>query len=53
MHTMNFCSDFTPGEKKSCDKKVSELEVTLVIKSFSNNKSLGNNGLTKEMHESF
>ena len=37
-------------EKKVCDKEINE-QVILAMKSFSNNKSPGNNGLTKEFCE--
>ena len=34
-------------KKKVCDEVISEQEVILAMKSFSNNKSLGIHGLTK------
>ena len=37
-------------KKKVCDKEISEQEVILAMKSFSNNKSPGSNGLTKEFY---
>ena len=40
-------------KKKVCDKEISEHEVILAMKSFSNNKSPVNNGLTKEFYETF
>ena len=36
-----------------CDKEITEKELLNVIKSFSNNKSPGNDGLTKELYEFF
>ena len=48
-----FATDLKPEEKKVCDEKISEQEVILGMKSFSNNKSPGNDGLTKEFHETF
>ena len=36
-----------------CDEEVSEKEVLDVIKTFANNKSPGNDGLTKELYEMF
>ena len=41
------------GAKKVCDEEISEQEVILALKSFSNNKSPGNDGLTKESFETF
>ena len=41
-------------EKKNvCNEEVSEQEVILAMKSFSNNKSPGNDGLTKDFDETF
>ena len=45
--------DLKSGEKKVCDEEISEQEVILVLKSFSNNKSPGNDGLIKEFYETF
>ena len=39
--------------KKICNKEISEQGVILAMKSFSNNKSLGNDGLTEEIYETF
>ena len=36
-----------------CDEEVPEKEVIEVIKTFANNKSPGNDGLTKELYETF
>ena len=40
-------------QKKVCDEEISEQEVVLALKSFSNNKSAGNDGLTKEFYGTF
>ena len=40
-------------QKKVCDKEISQQEVVLALKSFSNNKSTGNDGLTKEFYGTF
>ena len=40
-------------EKKVCDEEISEQEVILAMKSFSNSKSSGNDGLTKDFYEIF
>ena len=54
---MNFLDILLPTlnqeKKKVCDKEISEQEVILVRKSFSNDKSPGNDGLAKELYESF
>ena len=52
MHTMNFLEIFhyrpsARRKKKFVTKKNSEQEVILAMKSFSNNKSPGNNDLTR------
>ena len=39
--------------KKVCDEEISEQVVILALKSFSNNKSPENDGLTKEFYETF
>ena len=49
----HFTTDLKPGEKKVCDKEISAQEVILVRKSFSKDKSPGNDGLAKELYESF
>ena len=41
------------GAKKVCDEEISEQEVILALKSFSNNKSPGNDGLREEFWETF
>ena len=41
----------TEEQKQDCDKEISEKEVIDALKSFSNNKSPGNDGLTKEFYE--
>ena len=38
-------------QKKVCDEEISEPEVILALASFSNNKSPGNDDLTKEFYE--
>ena len=43
----------TQEQKKDCEKEISEKEVTDALKSFSNNKSPRNHGLTKEFCETF
>ena len=52
VHTMNFLEIFTtdlkPGEKKICDEEIGEEEMILAMKSISNNKFPGNDGLTNE-----
>ena len=40
-------------EKKVCDKEITEQEVILAMKCFSNNKFPRNHGLTKEFYETF
>ena len=40
-------------EKKICDEEISKEEVILAMKSLSNNKSPGNDGLTKEFCDTF
>ena len=40
-------------QKKVCDEEISEPEVILALTSFSNNKSPGNDDLTKEFYETF
>ena len=40
-------------EKKICDEEIIEQVVILALKSFSYNKSPGNDGLTKEFQENF
>ena len=45
-----FTTDLKPGEKKG---EISEQALILAVKSFSNNKPPGNNGLTKEFYETF
>ena len=40
-------------EKKVCDEGISQQEAILALKSFSNNKSPRNDGLTKEFYETF
>ena len=53
LHTKRyFTTDLNPGEKKVCEKDISE-HVILAMKSFSNNKSPGNDGLTKEFYGIF
>ena len=39
--------------KKVYDEEISEQEEIVAMESFSNNKSLGNEGLTKEFYETF
>ena len=58
MHTINFLEIFhlstsSQERKKICNKEISEQGVILAMKSFSNNKSLGNDGLTEEIYETF
>ena len=43
----------TQEQKQDCEKEISEKEVIDALKSFSNNKSPGNDGLTKEFYEAF
>ena len=45
--------DLQPGKKNVCDEEISEQEVILAMKRFGNNKSPGNDGLTKEFYETF
>ena len=45
-----FTTDLKLGVKKG---EISEQELILAVKSFSNNKSSGNNDLTKEFYETF
>ena len=58
-HAYNeFLRDISPPtlsleKKQVCDEQISEQEVILAIKSFSNNKFPGNDGLTKELYETF
>ena len=40
-------------QKQDCEKEISKKEVMDALKSFSNNKSLANDGLTKEIYEAF
>ena len=40
-------SRFNPEQKQDCEMEISEKEVINALKSFSNNKSPGNDGLTK------
>ena len=43
----------TRRKRKVCDEEISEQEVILAMKNFSNNKSPGNDGLTKVFYETF
>ena len=43
----------TPEQKQDSDKEMSEKEIIDALKSFSNNKLPGNDGLTKEFYETF
>ena len=58
MYTMNFLETFqlltlSQEENKVCDEEISEQEVILAWKSFSNNKSPRNDGAIKEFYETF
>ena len=43
----------TQEQKQDSEKEISEKEVFDAIKSFSNNKSLGTDSLTKDIYEAF
>ena len=43
----------TQEQKQDCEKEISKKEVIDALKSFSNNKSPGKDGLTKEFYEAF
>ena len=40
-------------QNQDCKKEISEKEVIVALKSFSNNESPGNNGLTKKFYKAF
>ena len=40
-------------QNQDCEKEISEKEVTVALKSFSNNESTGNNSLTKKFYKAF
>ena len=46
-------SVLTQEQKLDCEEEIFEKELIDALKSFSNNKSSGNDGLTKECYEAF